>query len=117
MEHLPDYITEERPWGHFELFTRNEISSVKILTVKPNEAFSLQTHEHRAEFWKVLQGSGVITIGDTSHPAKIGDKFFASRGTPHRAQAGQEGLTLLEISIGDFNERDIIRLEDRYGRA
>lgn len=101
----------------FEQFTENELSTVKIITVTKGEAFSLQTHEHRAEFWHMLQGGGEITVGDTVTSVKPGDKFFIERGTPHRAEGGPEGLIFLEVSIGDFNERDIIRLEDRYGRA
>lgn len=38
---------EERPWGNFERFTHNEISTVKILTVNPNEELSLQYHHNR----------------------------------------------------------------------
>ena len=32
----------EKPWGGFEQFTLNEISTVKILTIKPGQTFSLQ---------------------------------------------------------------------------
>ncbi len=117
MEGLSHYEKEKRPWGDFERFTLNEQTTVKIITVDAGEAFSLQTHEHRDEFWRVLKGSGVIHIDDTDHNAKEGDTFFSPRHTKHRALGGPEGLTFLEIAFGEFNENDIQRLEDRYGRT
>src|SRR3989338_4663707 len=73
MEGLTHYEKEERPWGAFERFTLNEKTTVKIITVNAGEAFSLQTHEHRDEFWRVLSGSGVIHIGDIDKDAHVGD--------------------------------------------
>lgn len=117
MEGLTNYEREVRPWGDFERFTLNEKSTVKIITVRPNEAFSLQTHEHRDEFWRVLSGGGTVTIGDAEHAAKADDAFYSPRGSKHRVLGGPEGITFLEIAFGDFDENDIHRLEDRYGRA
>ncbi len=117
MEGLSNYEKDIRPWGEYERFTLNEASTVKIITVKAGEEFSLQTHAHRDEFWRILSGSGTITLNDQTLPAKAGDVFYSPRNTKHRAQSGPEGLTFLEIAFGDFNESDITRLEDKYGRA
>lgn len=117
MEGLNHYAKEERPWGGFERFTLNEKTTVKLVTVRAGEAISLQTHAHRDEFWRVIKGSGVIRIGDNSTHAKEGDTFFSQRHSAHRVEGGPEGLTFLEIAFGDFDEGDITRLEDRYGRA
>lgn len=117
MESLTHYQKEERPWGNFERFTLNEKTTVKIVTVKPGEAISLQTHAHRDEFWRILTGSGTVEIEGTKNPAYPGDMFFTSRGSQHRVEGGTDGLSFLEIAFGDFDEGDITRLEDRYGRA
>lgn len=116
MEGLSNYEKEERPWGNFERFTLNEKSTVKIITVSAGESFSLQTHEHRDEYWCVTKGSGVIRIGEKDVDAKEGDSFFSPRHTIHRATGGPNGITFLEIAFGEFDENDITRLEDRYGR-
>lgn len=113
---LSNYQKEERPWGNFERFTLNESTTVKIVTVAPREAISLQTHEKRDEFWRILSGGGEITIGGTHAKAEPGQQFFSPRGGEHRVEAGPSGLSFLEIAFGDFNEHDITRLEDRYGR-
>ncbi len=117
MEGLTNYQKEERPWGNFERYTLSEMSTVKIITVKAGQALSLQTHKNRDEFWRVVKGSGVVHIGDVDHAAHEGDTFFIPRHSKHRAQGGSEDLILLEIAFGEFDENDITRYEDRYGRA
>ena len=116
MKDLASYLKEERPWGNFERFTLNEKTTVKIVTVSEGESISLQTHEHRDEFWRVIKGAGVIRIGDKDNEAREGDSFFCKRGSEHRVTGGVGGTVFLEIAFGDFSENDITRLEDRYGR-
>ena len=117
MEGLTNYEREERPWGDFERFTLNEQTTVKIVTVREGEAISLQTHAHRDEFWRILSGSGTVHLNGADHAAKAGDMFFGRRGEEHRVTGSAGGLQFLEIAFGEFDEDDINRLEDRYGRA
>jgi mannose-6-phosphate isomerase-like protein (cupin superfamily) len=117
MEGLSNYEKEIRPWGNFERFTLNEATTVKIITVNAGEAISFQTHAHRDEFWRVLAGSGIIQIGQLHHDAVPGQDYFSPRGSEHRIEGGHDGLSILEIAFGDFDETDIVRLEDKYGRA
>jgi mannose-6-phosphate isomerase-like protein (cupin superfamily) len=112
----PKPYREERPWGEFVEFTKDTPSTVKIITVKPGEALSLQRHKERDEFWRVISGNGTIQIGQERIPALPGADFFAPRGTDHRMEGGTRPLVILEISFGQFNEDDIERTEDRYGR-
>ena len=108
---------EDRPWGAFDRFTLNESSTIKVISVKPNQSLSLQTHEKRSEFWRILSGSGEVTIDGVVHPAKTGDEFEIPIGTQHRIMADADGLTFLEIALGEFVEHDEKRLEDSYGRS
>jgi mannose-1-phosphate guanylyltransferase/mannose-1-phosphate guanylyltransferase/mannose-6-phosphate isomerase len=117
MEGLSNYEKEIRPWGNFERFTLNEATTVKIVTVNAGEAISLQTHDLRDEFWRVLTGSGIIRIDEVEYDAKAGDTYFSKRGSKHRVEGGPQGLSFLEIAFGEFDEHDITRLEDKYGRA
>ena len=116
MEELKPF-TEERPWGGFREFTLNSPSTVKILFVKKGEAFSLQTHHKRIEFWRVLVGTPDITIGDKIITAKVGDEFEIHPETNHRISAANDDVEVLEIARGEFDESDITRLEDKYGRT
>lgn len=117
MQGLSNYEKDVRPWGEFERFTLNEQSTVKIISVKAGEAFSLQTHAHRDEFWRVIGGSGSVVVGEEMREAKAGDEFFIQAGEKHRVTGGPEGMQFLEIAFGEFDEGDITRLEDKYGRA
>lgn len=117
MNELPNYEREDRPWGNFERFTLNEPSTVKIVTVNAGESISRQTHANRDEFWRVMSGSGRLLIDGVEYLAKKGDSFICHRNKEHRIEGGLDGLALLEIAFGDFDESDIIRLEDKYGRS
>ncbi len=108
---------EEKPWGNFRRFTLNTPSTVKILTLKPNEEFSLQNHGHRLEFWRVIMGNGSAIVGEETKDIVRGDELTVPAHTKHRIQAGSEGIEILEISLGLFDESDIVRYEDKYGRV
>lgn len=108
---------ESRPWGNFRRFTQNEASTVKLLTITSGEAFSLQTHKEREEFWRVISGTPEITIGETTVEAKVGDEFFVHKDEKHRIKAVSGDAVILEIALGAFAEDDIIHLKDMYGRS
>lgn len=108
---------EERPWGNFRQFTHNTPSTVKIIFVKKGEALSLQYHNNRTEFWKILSGTPKVAIGESTIHAKKGDEFTIMPKTNHRVSSVDTDTEFLEIAYGDFNESDVIRLEDKYGRA
>lgn len=108
---------EKRPWGAEEWFAINKKCSVKILTVNSGKRFSLQYHKRRKEFWKLLDNRAKITIGNKT---KIVGKGFVAEIKPkmkHRIEALEKDVRVLEISFGEFDEDDIIRIEDDFGRA
>ena len=92
--------------------------TVKIITVEPGHRLSLQTHDHRGEFWQVLDVPIEVTVGERTWSAAagrdgLGARQRASTGWPTRATRPGR---LLEIAFGDFDEADIVRLEDDYAR-
>jgi len=116
MTEAPKSYHEDRPWGSFERFTLNEPSTVKIITVNSGEAFSLQKHKGRDEWWKILSGNGIVTVGGAKKSLSAGDMYFLPRGTEHQVEAGTASVVFLEIAFGEFDENDIVRISDRYGR-
>lgn len=112
-----DVFEIERPWGNFRQFTHNASSTVKIITVKPNESLSLQSHEKRSEFWHVIAGSGTVEIAEIKKDTVAGDEHEIKVGDKHRLSAGKDGIQVLEIAFGDFDEKDIVHYEDKYGRV
>ena len=107
---------EKRPWGGFQQFTNNELSTVKIIKIDSYSKLSLQFHHNRDEKWIVLSGECHVTIGEDSFKAKKGDEFFIPREVKHRAETFSLSAEILEISSGEFDEEDIVRINDAYGR-
>ncbi len=110
-------ITTKRPWGSFISFTQNEKTTVKLLLVNKGEELSLQYHTKREEFWRILEGNPKITIGDEIIEGHPGDEFNIAVHTNHRIGAPENNVVILEISKGEFDEEDIVRLEDKYNRG
>jgi mannose-6-phosphate isomerase-like protein (cupin superfamily) len=109
--------TEKRPWGSFTRFTNNELSTVKLLYITKGEEFSLQYHAKREEFWHVLEGHPEITVDDKVYRPEPGEEFDIKPGMDHRIFAPTDNVIVLEVSLGEFDESDIVRIEDKYHRT
>jgi mannose-6-phosphate isomerase-like protein (cupin superfamily) len=121
VRNLPDpregIFSVERPWGQFQQFVANQAVTVKIITVEPGHRLSLQTHDHRGEFWQVLDVPIEVTVAERTWSAEPGEAVWVPCGAVHRmANKGERAGRLLEIAFGDFDEADIVRLEDDYAR-
>ena len=109
--------TVKKPWGAFTQFTHNQKSTVKILEVKPGEMLSLQNHQKRKEFWYVLEGKPTIVLNKRTTKHKQGDSIRIGKGVKHRIINKTKKLVkILEIALGNFDENDIVRYEDKYNR-
>ena len=115
---------EKRPWGYYEVLCAGNAEEgmayqVKRLVIFPGKQFSLQTHEHREEYWVIAQGQGTIRIGNTMYPKTVGDQMYVPKRILHRAKnTGLEDLVIIETQIGTYlGEDDIKRFEDDFGRV
>ena len=108
-------FTIEKPWGKFEQYSHNEKSTVKIISVKKGEILSLQSHEKRDELWVALEEGLTAIINGKEISLKKGQTVYIPKKTKHRIKASKDAR-FLEISFGEFDEKDIIRYEDNYGR-
>ena len=116
MDHRPPSVKVEKPWGHFEQYTHNLPCTVKIITVVPGGTLSRQYHEKRDELWVVLDPGARVELDEEVLYPEVEEKLFIPRETVHRLSS-EGGVRILEISFGDFDEDDIVRLEDVYGRV
>lgn len=105
-----------KPWGDEKHFAKNKKCTVKILTVNPGEALSLQKHKYRTEEWYFLT-DGYAQTGNKKFKLKKGDFIKIKINKFHRLFAKQERVEVLEISYGKFSQSDEVRLEDKYGRT
>ena len=111
----------EKPWGHELWWARTERYVGKLLHVKKGESLSLQYHRVKDE--TILLQSGRLLFetraaGEEGELRKIemnpGDVFHITPGTLHR-MTGLTDCDILEVSTPELD--DVVRLEDRYGRA
>jgi mannose-6-phosphate isomerase len=110
-------ISEKRPWGSFERFTLNELSTVKLVYIDGDKRLSLQYHNNRSEFWKVIKGPVSVQLGSDTKILQTGESITIPKKAIHRLIGAGTDAIILEISMGEFNESDIVRLEDDYKRA
>ena len=119
MSELPKRV--EKPWGYELWWARTERYVGKILHLCRGESLSLQYHNVKDE--TILLQSGRLLF-ETRSPGqegdlrriemKPGDVFHIPPGTLHR-MTGLEDCDILEVSTPELE--DVVRLEDRYGRA
>jgi mannose-1-phosphate guanylyltransferase/mannose-6-phosphate isomerase len=108
-------IKDTRPWGSFKQYACNEKCSVKIITVNPNQMLSSQVHKKRDELMVILDDGLRIELDDQVLSPKPGDEILINRNTKHRVSSKKQAR-ILEVSFGFFDENDIERFEDIYGR-
>jgi mannose-6-phosphate isomerase-like protein (cupin superfamily) len=111
-------IEDIRPWGKFRAYPHKNAGSIKIITVKPGASLSLQFHHRRSEFWIALDRGLEITVGKKVWRPKKGEEIYIPRKTAHRLRCvGRSPARVMEIWLGNSDESDIVRLEDKYGRS
>ncbi|HSA74906.1 MAG TPA: phosphomannose isomerase type II C-terminal cupin domain [Candidatus Nitrosocosmicus sp.] len=107
---------EVRPWGKFEKFVENQKCTVKLLHLNPESQTSLQFHHKREEWWKLIKGSISVELDGEKKTLKANDTIHIPKGSKHRVINLESPSTILEISFGEFDELDIVRIEDIYNR-
>lgn len=123
------YEVNERPWGSWKIVHREGLKTVKILTINPGHMLSLQSHENRIEQWLPLSPGLIAYIGYSRKPEPWllsggeataldpGAVFEVGTGEVHRLiNAGKARASLVETIFGRYDEEDITRYHDAYGR-
>lgn len=110
---------DTRPWGTWEVLDAEDNFCVKRICVTPGNILSLQLHHFRSEHWIIVKGEAVVTLGDDKIVRKANESVYIPAETKHRIQnETNENMEFIEIQTGEkLDENDIVRLEDKYGRA
>jgi mannose-1-phosphate guanylyltransferase len=108
-----------RPWGKYDSIDMGERFQVKRITVKPGAKLSVQMHHHRAEHWIVVSGTAKVTIAEETKLLSENQSVYIPIGAVHALEnPGRLPLEMIEVQSGSYlGEDDIVRFEDRYGRA
>jgi mannose-1-phosphate guanylyltransferase/mannose-6-phosphate isomerase len=108
-----------RPWGCYETIELGGRHQVKHITVKPGAKLSVQMHHHRAEHWTIVSGTAKVFCDGKEHILTENQYIFIPLGGIHAIEnIGKVPLEFIEVQVGSYlGEDDIVRFEDRYGRA
>lgn len=119
MKEIPTRV--EKPWGYELWWARTDRYVGKLLHLNQGESLSLQYHRVKDE--TILLQSGRLlfetrSAGESGELQRLelqpGDVVHITPGTLHR-MTGLSDCDILEVSTPELD--DVVRLEDRYGRA
>ena len=118
VEVKPGVFRVDKPWGYELLWAKTDRYVGKIIHVHAGHALSLQYHNQKTETVYLASGrllyelqEGERLVGRELSP---GDRIHVPAGTVHRMTAIEDS-DIFEVSTPELD--DVVRLEDRYGRA
>ena len=123
---MPEHYIENRPWGSYEILTQFTVNEpgfsdvcVKKMIIKPGQRVSYQSHKQRNEHWFFVQGAGKVILNDKELEVKVGSFVDIKIGDKHRVinTSKNQDLIFIESQTGHYDESDIERFEDDYGRT
>lgn len=141
-------INATKPWGGYLRFTRDSLGSFlhaywldvemklpegdvsvdpKVLLVAPRALLSLQWHQRRDEFWRVIDGPVGVVWGPNwdglqGHEYQAGQVIFIPRRQWHRLIGLESWGRVAEIwqhsnPQHPSGEQDVLRVQDYYRPA
>lgn len=112
----PEIAFVERPWGSFKQFANNQDVTVSLMTVKPGQRLSLQSHTGRAELWIALDDGAIVQVNDDIFYPQAGDEIWIPANARHRLGSSGPAVRVLEVAFGNWQQEDISRYEDDFDR-
>ncbi|MPZ78111.1 MAG: cupin domain-containing protein [Deltaproteobacteria bacterium] len=108
----------KKPWGYELIWAHTDRYVGKVLHITKGESLSYQYHRVKDETIRLLSGIMDMDLETNGTESKIrlnpGDCLHIVPGMKHRMKA-VEDCDVLEVSTPELD--DVVRLEDRYGRA
>jgi quercetin dioxygenase-like cupin family protein len=118
VEVKPGVFRVDKPWGYELLWAKTDRYAGKIIHVNAGHALSLQYHNQKTETVYLASGRLLYEIQEgerlVGRELSPGDRIHVPAGTVHRMTA-LEDADIFEVSTPELD--DVVRLEDRYGRA
>ena len=109
----------EKPWGYELIWALTDVYCGKLLFVLAGHSLSLQLHREKDETSYLLSGRLQLTQGPNAESleeseVEPGEAWRNEPGTVHTIEALEDSV-VLEVSTPHLD--DVVRLQDRYGRA
>jgi mannose-6-phosphate isomerase-like protein (cupin superfamily) len=112
--YLDDCIV--KPWGHEMRIYDDRWIDIWQLRIEPGRGTSLHAHPRTDTFLVCIEGDGRLVTGAGDEiPLFEGASVRIGPGALH-ASFSEGGMTLIEVEL-PRDKLDLVRIEDRYGRA
>ena len=91
----------EKSWGSYRVLDVEEKSMIIKVTLNPGHMMNYHSHEKRDEVWTVIAGDGRTIVDGMEQPVQSGDVIAMAAGSKHTVIAGEKGLQLIEVQLGN----------------
>ncbi len=116
---MADVTRVEKPWGYELHWAKTDRYVGKLIHVNAGHALSLQYHNRKDETIYLHSGRLLFEIQEpgrdlVKREMRPGERVHIMPKTVHRMTAIEDS-DIFEVSTPELD--DVVRLEDRYGRA
>ena len=91
----------EKSWGRYLVLDVEEQSLTVKVTLNPGHFMNYHSHDRRDEVWTVISGEGKTIVDGMEQPIQVGDVITMAAGCKHTVMAGESGLQLIEVQLGN----------------
>ncbi len=91
----------EKSWGNYRVLDVEDGSLTVKVTLNPGHKMNYHSHEHRDEVWTVISGDGRTIVDGMEQTIRPGDVVTMAAGCKHTVIAGDNGLQLIEVQLGE----------------
>ena len=105
----------KKPWGHELEKYRDEDVAVWWLHIHSGQQTSLHCHVNKTSGFFVMGGEATLRTLGESHLISDGDVVVIEKGAFHQIISNGGPVVLYEFE-SPANKKDLVRLEDKYGR-
>ncbi|HLG24994.1 MAG TPA: thiamine pyrophosphate-binding protein [Candidatus Nanoarchaeia archaeon] len=107
----------KKPWGYEYLIYQNDRVAVWILYIKKGHTTSMHCHPSKKTSLIVLYGNAVCSTLSEKTKMSPGDGLLIPKAVFHSTKSDSDGgIFIMEVE-NSTNKRDLVRIEDNYGRA
>lgn len=108
-------IRINKPWGHEIERYRDDKCSVTWLHIHSGQQTSMHCHPGKTTLLMIVGGEATLSTLSGFHQLGAGDMVIIEKGAFHKTTSNGEPVVLYEMEAPP-NKRDLVRLEDAYGR-
>ena len=109
-------LTIKKPWGVEKERYRDQNSSIWWLHIDAGKETSMHCHVHKTTTLIVRGGEGTLHTLHSKHELVPGTLVVIEAGAFHKTVSSGGPIVLYEIEY-PVNKRDVVRLQDKYGRV